>query len=338
MTTLVALATKDALVMGCDSLGSTMKKMIDPYALAKDFFDPEKGWKLKVDRDGNPLLKEFKDIDDKAQEIPYNQMTHVTKMFSLSPLEMGVMVTGISSIGDRTIKSLVNEFKRTDVAFNEKKRPPNYTVNTISNRLFKFIGEYYKKKYSETMAKPTLELMVGGYDKQKPIPTIYRICVHKNEVVSPLNGGFGIAFGGQMQEIQRLVFGTDFINKIRLSWRFEELFDRYRDLLQDSLKKKGISEKLKRYTSFGDKLKLFKDWGFYEFVAEWEDFSEQNAIECVNFFVEIMIKSQQFSSMLPMVGGDVHIGLITKEDGFLFVSREEYEHEGFRTPKEREKK
>ena len=47
-----------------------------------------------------------------------------------------------------------------------------------------------------------------------------------------------------------------------------------------------------------------------------------------------MIKSQQFSSMLPVVGGDVHISLITKEDGFRFISREEYEHEGYRTPRE----
>lgn len=333
MTTLVALATKDALVMGCDSLGSMMKKMIDPFDLVRDFFDPKKNWKLRINKEGNPILKEFKDVHDKAQEIPYNQMTHVTKMFSLSPLEMGVMVTGISSIGNRTIKSLVNEFKRTDVAFNKGKSPSNYTVKTLSNRLLKFIGEYYDKEHSEKMVKPSLELMVGGYDKQKPIPTIYRIYVHKKTVESPFNGGFGIAFGGLTQEIERLVFGIDFINRIRLSLRVEELFDRYRDLLQDSLKKKGISEKLKRFTAFGNKLKLFKDWGFYEFVADWGDFSEQNAIECVNFFVEIMIKSQQFSSMLPMVGGDAHIGLITKEDGFRFISREEYEHEGYKIPK-----
>jgi len=70
------------------------------------------------------------------------------------------------------------------------------------------------------------------------------------------------------------------------------------------------------------------------FDANWGDFSEQNAIECVNFFVEIMIKSQQFSSRLPTVGGEVHISLITKNDGFRFISREEYEHEGYVVPKE----
>jgi hypothetical protein len=29
-----------------------------------------------------------------------------------------------------------------------------------------------------------------------------------------------------------------------------------------------------------------------------------------------MIKSQQFSDRLPTVGGDVHLGIITKSEGF----------------------
>ena len=82
-------------------------------------------------------------------------------------------------------------------------------------------------------------------------------------------------------------------------------------------------------------MSLFKDWDLNGFDANWGDFSEQNAIECVNFFVEIMIKSQQFSSSLPTVGGEVHIALITKEKGFSWISREEYEHEGHLTPIER---
>jgi hypothetical protein len=47
-----------------------------------------------------------------------------------------------------------------------------------------------------------------------------------------------------------------------------------------------------------------------------------------------MIKSQQFSYGMPTVGGEVHIALITKTDGFRFISREEYRHEGHFVPKE----
>jgi len=63
-----------------------------------------------------------------------------------------------------------------------------------------------------------------------------------------------------------------------------------------------------------------------DFEARFGDFSEQNAIECVDFFIDIMTKSQLFSARLPVVGGDVHIALITKTRGFEYVSREELRH------------
>ena len=46
-----------------------------------------------------------------------------------------------------------------------------------------------------------------------------------------------------------------------------------------------------------------------------------------------MIKSQQFSSGMPTVGGDVHIALINRTRGFRFVSKEEYHHQEHYIPK-----
>jgi hypothetical protein len=64
---LVALATKDALVLGCDSLGTTTKDLIDPFDL-RDYFDSERSYKLKLDENGNPLLGDFKEIYQKANQ------------------------------------------------------------------------------------------------------------------------------------------------------------------------------------------------------------------------------------------------------------------------------
>jgi hypothetical protein len=68
MTTLATLATKDALVMGCDSLGSVTKWMVDPFRLIDDFFDPN-SFKLKTDQNGKPLLQEFHDIYSKSESL-----------------------------------------------------------------------------------------------------------------------------------------------------------------------------------------------------------------------------------------------------------------------------
>jgi len=55
MTVLVALSTKDALVMGCDSLGSTTKPLVDPFDLVAEYFETDDEWKLKTDKDGKPI-------------------------------------------------------------------------------------------------------------------------------------------------------------------------------------------------------------------------------------------------------------------------------------------
>jgi hypothetical protein len=323
MTTLVALSTKDSLVMGCDSLASVTKPLVDPWDL-RDFFDDD--FNIKTDAKGKTILKNFQQIYDKTEEIPSDHMTHVSKLFSLTPLPMGVMVAGITSIGDRTIKSLINEFKGTDKAFAGERLPTNFTTRSIGERIKQFIAKQYSKEYPEDGARPPLEFLIGGYDKQSPIPSIYRIDIHKNELKATIKD-FGVVFGGQMQEIQRIVFGSDIDNKYKMIDRSASLLSKYHELLSKHLKDNNVTIDLPKPNSYGKTLYFFGDeYDLDGFDARWEDFSEQNAIECVDFFINIMIKSQQFSSSLPTVGGDVHIALVTKEKGFRYISGEELRH------------
>jgi len=178
--------------------------------------------------------------------------------------------------------------------------------------------------------------MIGGYDQEKHVPNIYRMFVHENKLEPIFEGDepFGIAFGGEMKEIQRIVFGVDGENQLRLTNRVNDLLDMYRNLLSDYLREKGIPEIILPESSTFGELSLFKDWVFTRFDANWGDFSNQNAIECISWFVGIMIKSHEFRSHLPTVGGKIHIGLITKDKGFSFISNEGYIHEGHNMPME----
>ncbi|MDP3025546.1 MAG: hypothetical protein Q8O10_08420 [candidate division Zixibacteria bacterium] len=335
MTSLVALATKDALALGCDSLGTTTKPLIDPFELG-EFFDSAKDFELKKDKDGNPILKNFESICNKAQSVPYSHMTHMSKLFSLSPLEMGIMGTGIASIGDRTIKSLIEEFKSKEL---DTKKSEDYTVKDISDKILSFISQYFESEFPDEKKRLPLEFILGGYDKASQIPKITRIKLPKKEIEETLKEGkFGIVFGGQMKEIQRIVFGTDWGNRLIISLRHIELLRRYRDKMNDLLKQNNVTIQIPELSMKEIKeLDIFNDgWNLDGFSANWGDFSEQNAIECVDFFVNIMIKSQQFSEGMPTVGGEVHIALVTKERGFRFISKEEYCHEGHFVPKETE--
>ena len=326
MTTLVALASKDALVMGTDSLGTVTKRLVDPFDLL-ECFDPTDDYKLKVDNQGKPLLDSFSTLMEQAQAVPYNQLSNVSKLFDLRPLPMGVMFTGITSIGNRTIGKLISQFKEADSVFNVNAEPSNYLVRTVGTRLLEYLRQSYASTYSQPHTRPELELIIGGYDKLNYLPSLYRIDVRENTTVEIFSSDspFGVAFGGQKDWIQRIVFGTDDNNQVALAQRTHDLLVDYYERVSAAIAAAGIKFEIPHPDSWGDELNLFKNWSLQGLDAHIADFSEQNAIDCVDFFIEIMIRAQAVSSQLPTVGGDINIAVIRK-DGFRFVSRQEWRH------------
>lgn len=324
MTTLIALASKHAVVVGADSLGTQTRNMLDPYQLAK-YFDPEDEYKLRLSDDGTPVLTDLSQLYEDTEPVPYNQLLHVKKIFRLGRLPIAVMFTGISSIGTLTIRGLVAEF----ASKNREILDQDYTVYGIATDILEFLREIYVQEFQEQIEQPGLELMLAGYDRAETWPAIVRVDVKDNSVTQSCSAGeFGIAFAGQMDWIQRIVFGTDVINKIRLMDRNRSLLDMYREKLLEHLKSKGYDGSLPKSTDFGDDLDMFKEWDLNRLQASWEEFSEQNAINCVDFFLRIMIQAQDISSQLPTVGGDVHIAVI-RQDGYYQVTKEVWHHQGY---------
>ena len=323
MTTLIALASKHAVVVGADSLGTQTRNMLDPFQVAQ-YFDPDNEFTLRLNSDGSPALSEFSQLYRETEPVPYNQLLHVKKLFRLGRLPIAVMFTGISSIGTRTIRWLVTEFSKSDPGIESE----DYTVHGIATCFLRFLREYYELEFQQGFEQPGLEFLLAGYDKSETWPAIVKVDVRDNSVDQTFSAGeFGIAFAGQMDWIQRIVFGTDVNNKIRLMLRTRSLMDMYRNKLLEHLRSEGYDGTLPKSTDFGDDLDLFNEWDLDQLQASWEEFSEQNAINCVDFFLRIMIQAQDISSQLPTVGGDVHIAVIRK-DGYHQVTKEVWQHQG----------
>ncbi|MDE2934620.1 MAG: hypothetical protein OXS47_12255 [Chloroflexota bacterium] len=327
MTTLVALASKDVLVMGTDSLGTVPRPLVDPSDLLA-YFDDTNGYRLKLDGQGKPLLDDFGKIMDQAQQVPYNQLGNVTKLFDLYPLPMGVMYTGITSIGSRTIGKMIAAFKEKDAAFASPDPSSNYTVQSLGTRLLEFLHSYYASEYSNPDGRPDLELLLGGYDHLGYLPDLYRIDIRENTITKEFDSEeypFGVAFAGQADWIHRIVYGIDFKNWLLLSQKNYEILQNYRTKIVALLAEAKVDFEVPEPDAFGEELDLFRELRLQSLEADWSEFSEQNAIDCVDFFLDIMIRSQGVSSQLPTVGGNTHIAVIQKQ-GFQFVSREEWTH------------
>ena len=326
LTTLVALNTKDGVVLGCDSLATVTRRMVDPFALGAFFEQSAQGafTELSKDPNGEPVL-DFAKLYQQSQEIPYNHMTLVDKLFSLAPLDIGVMYTGISSIGDRTIKNIIQEFKDSQLQGEDSQS--NYTVSDIGSMLLTTLRNHYVQAYSSFL-QPELELMVGGYDAQVQTPCIVRLNVKRNQVGCP-NYDLVAHFGAQRSEIARLVFGTDAANRNRIETRHAMILENYRTSLQSHLAANQINVELPGITDLAGDFAIFSEgWALEGLDAPWGEFSVQNAIDCVDFLVNIMIRSHQFKSQMPSVAGPVQIGVIQKNQGFTYVSERLWRHGG----------
>ncbi len=316
MTTIIALASKYALVMGADSLGTVTKPMVDARELIR-YFDSDNDFVLKAEGD---VLSHYGQIWDEVEDVPYNQLPNMTKLFQIGKLPVGAMFTGISSIGGRPVRSLLAQFADEHICERNSS-----SLDALSDDLLEFLHEHYQRAHpDDSFHRPALELIVGGYDDPPEFPAIHGLDVRENEKAERFGQGeFGVAFDGTMDWVQRIVFGTDPKNKIRLAERTQGLMGQYRKQL---LTASGLSD-----LPGPSELDLFDGWRLEEMDADWEEFSEQNAIDCVDFFLRIMIESQSVSSRLPTVGGDVHIAVI-REDGYYPVTKEVWTHGDHEVP------
>lgn len=324
MTTTISLAARDFIVVGADSLATVSREYLNFDKVQSSFFKPT-GEPL-TDAAGNPVLANIAQISQMTDWLPVNQLPNVTKVFALDPKPMAILFAGISRIGDVSVKNLVEQFIES-AGF-----PAAQTVQAVVDLLRDFSMSIYDQQIPNKAERPMMEILISGYSESSRQPEIFRLMLYwdwsKQDFVADINpevkpGNYNITFGGQYDVIQRVVSGVDVTSFTNLKARSQEVLEAYRAKVEADLAAAGHPLAVIPPDSNDPDLDIFaKNWGgVTRIFANVSDLSEHAGVEFVKFLINTMIKSQEYSSSIPTVGGDIHIAVITKNSGFSWISK-----------------
>lgn len=186
-----------------------------------------------------------------------------------------------------------------------------------------------------------MEIIVSGYSDRHNKPEIAKI-IFKTDGTVDINpsckrGEYKIVFGGQYNIIERIVHGIDYDAFLNYSNLLDKILTMYHTSIKELLNSNNASISVPKPQEIDSVVALMKERFWSGVGFSLANFSEQAAIDFVEFLVQVMIKSQQFSSRLPTVGGNIHMAIITKSGGFRWLSKEEYEFQGNSVSKHGEK-
>lgn len=332
MTINVALVTSEGLVFGCDSIASTTAYLVDPFAL--NWPMDQQGQSLK-DAGGKPLMSYDPSM---IQQVVTNAWGGVTKMCPIHDDSTPVVAVtaGLAKLNERTIKSLCDEFSAKQ---KRRRKERLVTVESVAKEFLVFFRKEYEKHYENS---PILEeyrdgpeFLVGGYGKDDPFPSLFRIKVKENSIDNQFsNAHFGLAWAGQSDAVERLIRGYDGSLRALIEKEIEQQSESHHQtmteamarILDDILKRIGATLPAGVNTELPQRVKPQIQWDKYRLPIGYSNLPLQDAIDFVAFLVSLQSGRSKFSYGVATVGGRTHIGIVTKSEGFTMLEEPKLRH------------
>ena len=321
MTINIALATSDSLVFGCDSVASATTPFLDPFSVN---WERDDDGKILEDANGKWTLK-F-DVSDLSRVVT-NAWGGVTKMFEIhaSPSPLVAVTAGVAKLNERPIASYAADFVTANKSLNH--------CDSIAAEFLKYMRAAYDEHFKDSTLPEVLregpEFLVGGYGLHDDFPSIYRVRVRENDVVKEFGPGgtiakSGVAWNGQSDAVERFMRGYDGYLRVDIEERIrqelktisENATKEFAAFLNDLMGKLG--QTLPEDTKFElPELKASTiDWDQYAVSIDFANLPLQEAINFVGFLVMLQAGNSRFARGVATVGGYVHVGVVTKNEGF----------------------
>ncbi len=336
MTINIGLVTSEALILGCDSVSSATKTVIDPFGSDTEFAKDANG-KLIVDADGNKVIAL---AARNVQSVVSSVFGGVTKMFNIydsNGMSVAAVTSGMAKLCDRTISSLAADFLGQQTA-----RTKNHaSVQPVVKAFLRFVMKEYESHFRQAGIPPeyrsSLNFLIGGYGKADKFPSLYEIRVQSNEVVkhfSGTNSDCGVAWGGQSDSVERLLRGYSSNLKYKVSADFQTILDQYREdmkselvnMFKKILAKHGPDALEDIDNTLPSAPTTLPNWPGNALHIDYANLSMQNAVDFVSSMVNSQSDLQKFSSTIATVGGRTHIGVVVKGEPLNMINEQELMH------------
>jgi hypothetical protein len=331
MTVNIAIVTSEAVVLGCDSVASVSEYFLDPFA----FLETNPDGSLKMDAAGRVTAKfEFNNL----RSVVTGAWGGVTKMFQIhpEPSPVAALTSGLAQMGGRTISSLAGEFFEQHKA---RKNKHLVNVEVICRNFLTFMRKRYDDHYAGSNLPPVLRdgpvFLIGGIGKNDGFPSLYRMDIQAGSMSDAFaNGKTGAAWEGQSDGVERFIRGYDQSLKshIEQSIIAAQTADqnnatmRVTDIVNNVLQAINVSMPAGIDTTMPPATPVAIKWDYYDMAIPYGNLPLQEAVNSVSFLVNLQAGRSRFARTVATVGGRVHIGVVTKREGFRLLNEPELAH------------
>lgn len=330
MTINIAVATRDAIILGCDSLSSVVETAAFPMR-GRGFAKDQQGNEL-VDADGNRLI-----AVSEVRSVVTNVYGGVNKMFLLYE-HAGFSVAGVTA-GKATLDGLTvaehakrfcHQMRQDQVQFT--------TVEHVANEFLAYIRSVWEIEVNFEAADPSLHMflpplqfIVAGHCSEDYMGRVYKLDILQNVCIDTFPEGdhCGVCWAGQSDFVERLLLGVDHGVKFSVQEQFgRSMRDATTQVLTEmveKLSKAGMAIPEGFEMDFSG-LPSVPSWESAQADIQFQDLSTQYAIEFVELLVNTQSGMQRFGSGIPTVGGRTHIGVLRRGESFKMLNEPELTH------------
>ena len=329
LTINIAVATRDAIILGCDSLSSVVETAAFPLRQGIGFAKDHEGNEI-LDAEGRRLVPV-----GNLRSVVTNVYGGVSKMFPLYECD-GFSVAAVTA-GKATLNGLtIAEWAKR---FCSQRRGDRFAeVSAVAQAFLDYIRREWETDVDFANTDPSLrnllpplQFIVAGHCEQDNFGRVFKLDVAAPTChdVFPSGDHCGATWAGQSDFVERLLLGVDHGVRSSVQNQFDqsvqETTTRVLTTMVESLTKSGvvIPEGFEVDLAGAPARPL---WDAAQTDVQFQDLSTQYAIEFVELLVNTQSGMQRFGSGIPTVGGRTHIGVLRRGEGFKMLNEPELTH------------